>query len=65
MTSVRGRDAPAESVAPFIAHLDSSPPPRLGDKLSDQPAEPLKTKTPVADAPVANTNVPKYSEDDL
>ena len=33
--------------------------------MSNQPAEPLGTKTPLADAPVAATNVPKYSKNDL
>ena len=53
------------SVAPSIALLDFSSPSKSGDKLFDQPTGPSGTKFPVADTPVATTNVPKYSEDDL
>ena len=72
MTSVRGRGRPCReypsvtpSVAPSIAPLDSSLPLESDKELSDQPAKPSGTKPPVADAPVAITNVHKYSENDL
>ena len=68
MTSVRGRGRPRyerSSAAPSIALLDSSPPPKLGDELSDQPAGPSGTKPPVANTPAAATSIPKYSKDDL
>ena len=68
MTSVQGRGRPHHkhfSAAPSVALLDSSPPSELGDKLSDQPAGPLGTKPPVANAPAIATNIPKYSKDDL
>ena len=71
MTSLRGCGRPrwehpsvAPSVALFIAPPDSSPPPKSGDKLSDQPARPSEAK-PLANAPAAATNIFKYSEDDL
>ena len=72
MTLVRGHKRSHQeylSVASFVA-LSVAPPnfspsPESGDKLSDQPAGPLETKPSVADAPVAATNVSKYSEDDL
>ena len=53
------------SIALSVTPPDSSPPPKSGDKLSDQPAGPSRVKPLTADAPVAATNVPKYSEDDL
>ena len=72
MTSVRGRGRPrserlsvAPSVTPSVAPSDSSPPPKLGDELSDPPVGHLGAKPPAADAPVAATNIPKYSQDDL
>ena len=68
MTSVWGCRHPhhkRSSAACFIAPPDSSPPPELGDKLSDQPAGLLGAKTPVANAPATATSIPKYSEDDL
>ena len=67
MTSVRGRGCSRpehSSAAPSVALPDSSPPPESGDELSDQPARPL-TKPPIANAPAAANNIPKYSEDDL
>ena len=67
MTLVQGRRRPCckrSPAAPSIAHLDSSPPPKLGDKLSDQPAGPSGTKPPITNAPAA-INVSKYSENDL
>ena len=68
MTSVRGRGRPRyerSSAAPSIALLDSSPPPKLGDELSDQPAGPLETKPSVINSPFAATSIPKYSKNDL
>ena len=71
MTSIQGfghscleRPFVAPSVTFFIASLDSSPPLESGDKLSDQPAKFSKAK-PLVNAPVAATNIPKYSKNDL
>ena len=72
MTLVRGRrrfyrERPSATpfVAPSVAPLDSSQPPKSGDKLFNQPAGPSRTKPPVTDALIVTTNVPKYSEDNL
>ena len=72
MTSVRGRgrirwerSSIAPSVSPSVAPPDSSLPPESGDKLSDQLAGPSVTKPLVANAPAADTSIPKYSKDDL
>ena len=71
MTSVRGRGCPyrkrlsvASSVAPFVAPLNSFPPPKLGDELSNQPAGLSGPKPPITNAPAA-TSILKYSENDL
>ena len=52
------------SVTSAIGLFNSFPPPKLGDKLSDQPAGPLGTKPPVG-ALFAATNIPKYFKIDL
>ena len=72
MTSVQGHGRPRReppfivpSVAPSVAPPNFSLSSKSSDKLSDQPAGLLGTKLSVANAPVAATNVPKYSEDDL
>ena len=68
MTSISGHGRPRQerlSVALSVAPLDSFLPLESSDKLSAQPVGPSVTKPPVADTPVAATNVPKYSEDDL
>ena len=71
MTLVRGRGRPrreypsvAPSDAPSIAPLDSSPSPKSGDKLSNQPARPSGRK-PLTNPPLTTNSIPKYSEDDL
>ena len=71
MTSVQGRRRPrqeslsaAPSVAPFISPPDPSPPPKSGNKLSDQPTGPSGVKL-LVNAPPTVTSVSKYSEDDL
>ena len=67
MTSVQGCRRPCHdrsSAAPSITLSDSFPPPEVGDELSDQPARPLGTKPPFANA-LAATSVLKYSKDDL
>ena len=53
------------SITPSVALSNSSPTPKLGDKLSEQSAGPSETKFPVVDAHVAATNILKYSENDL
>ena len=68
MTLIRGRGRPCRklfSAAPSVALFDSFPPPELGEKLSDQPTEPLGTKPPIANAPAAATSVLKYSKNNL
>ena len=68
MTLVRGRGRPRQehpSVASSIALFDSSPPPKLGDKLSKQPARPLGIKHLVVIALVAAANIPKHFKNDL
>ena len=71
MTSVQGHGRPrrkcpsvALSVTLSIAHFDSSPPPELGDELSNQLTGP-SGGTLLANSPPAANNIPKYSEDDL
>ena len=71
MTSVQGRGhsrrerfSVAPSIALSVVPLDSSPPPKLGDKLSNQPVGPSRAKPLIANA-LAATSVPKYFEDDL
>ena len=68
MNSVQGHtrfSREHSSATPSVAPLDSSPSPKSCDKFSDQPARPSGMKLPVANAPVAVTSIPKYSEDDL
>ena len=68
MTSIWGCGRPRHklsSAALSIDPFDFSPPPELGDKLSDQPAGPSGTKSPVANTPATATSIPKYSQDDL
>ena len=72
MTSIQGHRRPrreypsiARFIALCIAPLDSSPLPKSGDKLPDQPAGPLGIKSPVADTLAAATSIPKYSKVDL
>ena len=72
MTSVWGRKYPRRerpsvtlSAALSVTLHDFSPPSESGDELFDQPAGPLGTRSPLADALIAATNVPKYSKDDL
>ena len=68
MTSVQGREHSyweRPSVAPSIALSDFSPPPKSGDKLFEQPVGPSETKSSIAIAIVAATNIPKYPNNDL
>ena len=68
MTLVQGRrrlHQECPSVAPFIVFFNSISSSKLGDKLSDQPIGPSKTKSPIAIAPVTVTNIPKYSKNNL
>ena len=71
MTPVWGRErlrwerfSVTPSVALSVALLDSFLSFKSGDKLSNQPVGPLKTKLPVTNA-VAATSILKYSEHDL
>ena len=67
-SSVRGRRRSCyehSSATLFIAPLDSFSTPKSGDKLSDQPIGPLKTKLPIANAPAAAISISKYSKDNL
>ena len=75
MTSVRGRGRPRQerpsvapsvlsSVALSIAFSDSSLSPESGNKLFDQLARPSRAK-PLTNSPLATSNVPKYSKNDL
>ena len=65
----KAADVFAESIplpaTPFVALPNSFLPFVLGDKLSKYSIGPLRVKLPVAVAPVATTNVFKYSENDL
>ena len=68
MTSVRDRGRlrhERSSATPSVAPPDSSIFPESDDKLSDQPAGPLGTKSPIANTLAAAINIPKYPEDDL
>ena len=53
------------SVAPSVTLPDSSLLPKSGDKLSNQPVELSRTKSPIANALAAATNVLKYFKDNL
>ena len=68
MISIRGHGRPCRerpTVILFVTPFDFSPPPELGDKLSDQPAELSEIKPPIANVPAIAISVPKYSKDDL
>ena len=72
MTSVQGRRRPRRerpsvtpSIAPSISPPDSFLPSESGDKLSNQPAEPSRTKPLIANASTTATSITQYSENDL
>lgn len=64
MTPIQGRSRSHREL-PSVAFLDSSLPPKLVEKLSNQPTRPPGTNFSIANIPTITFSIPKYTKKDL